>query len=161
MPAINGSQSCDSSGASLMQESLKIKNNLSNHNIEVTSNLELIGERTVMIGEQIVNLEMTTMKIVVENQRLLNNLPPRAYINFSVLATRAIKADIYNKLIVGIDQGYIHSGHQLGVIQSIIEKYEDMNDLYLEYLTTTWTLVSFMSDNVEMSAYITSLFPNN
>jgi len=155
------STSCETNNGAVLLESKKIAGNLSSTYTEVTSNIEIIGERILYIRDRISNLRDTSIRLVVENQRLLNNIPPRAYINFSMLVSKAIKADIYNKLIVKLDQGYIHTGHNMGIVQTIIEKYEDMNDLYLEYLTDTWTSVMFMSDNVEMSSYVTSLFPNN
>ncbi len=153
--------SCSDGSGQLAQEALKIATNLSNHYIEVTSNLEVIGERTIHIKDPLTNLRDNVLRLVVENQTLLNNLPPRAYITFSILVSRAIKAHIYNQLIIKLDQGYIRTGHQMGIVQSIIESYADMNEMYLEYLTTTWTSVTFMSDNTEMSSYISSLFSNN
>ncbi len=157
----NDESSCSSVGGSMLQEANKIKRNLDTVGVEVTSNIEVIGERIIYIRDPITNIADTVMRLVVENQSLLNNLPPRAFINFSILVSRAIKADIYNKLIVKLDQGVIHNGHQLGVVQSIVDKYEDMNEMYLEYLTGTWTSVAFQSDSTEMASYVTSLFGNN
>ena len=152
---------CDNTSNSLLQEATKIMTNLDNSSIEVTANLEIIGERIIYIRDHISNIRTTAMRLVVENQRLLNNLPPRAYINFSLLVSYAIKADIYNRLIVKLDQGYIKTGHNLGIVKDIINEYADMNQLYHEYLTTTWTSVMFMSDSAEMNSYVTSLFGNN
>ena len=154
-----GESTCSSSG-DLMQTANKILDNTRMVAIELTSNIEMIGERIVYIRDNITEIRDTVLRLVVENQSLLSNLPPRAYINFSMLCSRAIKADIYNRLIVKLDQGLIHTGHQLGIVQTLVDNYSDMNELYLEYLTDTWTSVVFMSDSTEMNSYVSSLFGN-
>jgi len=157
----NSNSACENSGSSALQESLKIKNNLGTANIEVTSNIEVIGERIIYIRDDITNLYDTTLRLVVENQRLLNNLPPRAYINFSILCRYAVQADIYIKLVEILDNGYIKTGHQLPFVERFVSKYEDSEQLYMEYLTETWPSVLFMSDSTEMNSYIQSIFSNN
>jgi hypothetical protein len=138
-----------------------MENNLSNHSVVLSSDLEVIGENTVYVHENLPNISTLLMEVMLENDRNMNNINPRSYIPFSRLCELAVKAYIYNTLIVSLDKGYIHTGHDLGMVKQIITSYEGANLEYEEYLTNEWAKIAYMNDPLLMSGYVQSIFNNN
>jgi len=62
------------------------------------------------------------------------NLNQQALPVLRKLAVAAVKAYIYNLLIIRIDQGELESGQQLGIIKELVSSYSDQNDVYSELL---------------------------
>jgi len=129
--------------------------------VDVTANLSIVGERTIHIMENISNLNSLILKVMIENQNLMNNLNTRAYMIFAKLALLAIKADIYNRTIIEMGSGKLEYGQELGIIKSKIEEYSDANEQYLEYFENKWRKTTYFTDDVKMNNLVTTLFPNN
>lgn len=71
------------------------------------------------------------LKCRLEYDKDFTNLTPDAVLQLSELGVCACKAYIYNKLVVKLDQGAIHSGQEIGRIREIIDSYADQNERYL------------------------------
>ena len=119
----------------------------------LTSRIELISDNTVIVMEPAILLSMAVIRCTVENNNNLTNISPRAYHKFAKLVVLAVKAYIYNEMVVKLDKGYIYSGHELSIIKDIIDGYGDANELYIEYLTTVWNKVAFMNDAVAVDSF--------
>jgi len=143
--------------SSLLDAAAGMMDGLDNLDIVQTSRLEVIAENIILVQE--FNLPITTgmIRVVVENDTNLNNISPRSYISFSKLVVLAVKAYIYNIMVVRLDKGYLYSGHDLGVIKDIIDGYSDANEMYLEYLEGKWKKVAFMNDDVSKDRFIKSM----
>lgn len=139
----------------------KINNNISHPTPYSNAYLEVIGDNVVKIHNHQDTYSDMSMSVLVENDSQLNNINPRTYPSFSKLATLAVKAFIYNELHVKLDKGYIHAGHDLGVIRDIVDSYSESDFEYREYLTGTWAKISLMNDSRQMDNYIMSAFPNS
>lgn len=119
-----------------------------------STNLELIGNNTILVHDNIFGSVNGYIRVMVENARDMSNLKPRTYHNFSKLCIHATKAYIYNTLITEIDKGIIYGGHALTRATEIIESYSDALNDYNEFLETTWRKTAFMNDSVRYSSFI-------
>ena len=62
------------------------------------------------------------------------NLNTKAIRPLALLCVTAVKAFIYNKLIVNIDAAYLEGGQELGVVKDIVSSYSDAMSQYQEQL---------------------------
>jgi len=122
-----------------------------------TTNLELIGPNSILVHENISTAINGQLRISVENDNNLRNIKPRSALAFSKLVLLAVKAYIYNELVISVDKGFIYGGHDLNKISDTIDKWEDAWDEYDEYLRETWSKVSFMNDSVAFNRHIKSM----
>ncbi len=111
-----------------------------------TAECIVVGHNVVMIRNHLRTAAMTQLKCRVENDQNLANLPLTVFPIFSKLCIFAVKAYIYNELIIKIDAGVIHRGHQLGVFKNTVESYADANENYATCRDEEWGAVTVMAD---------------
>lgn len=125
-----------------------------------TATLELIAENTFMIKDNTI-LPMTCyLRCIVTQDQNLSTIRPRYYVQFCKLVEYAVKAHIYNNLIVSLDEGYMKGGSELGVVKNIIEGYADMADMYDEYLVK-WAKILVLNDRESKTRTIRSMISSN
>jgi hypothetical protein len=108
----------------------------------------LIGENVVMANILMQSMFNMHLRCVLENDEAFNDLPKPLYKVFSKLCELAIKAYIYNQLIISLDMAYLHGGQSLGQFSNIVQEYADSNTLYEEYYEEKWKAASYFSDPV-------------
>lgn len=108
--------------------------------------IRLIGENIVMADALFPFNRSLYLKCTLENDYEFNNLPKTAYPRFSKLVELAVKSFIYNSLIIDLDSAKLSGGVELGTFLSIIEGYADSEEMYEDYLTTTWSKVAILAD---------------
>ena len=64
------------------------------------------------------------------------NMNSSALDSFADLVVCAVKAYIYNKLVISIDRGWVEGGSEIGTIKQIVDTYSEMNERYKELLTS-------------------------
>lgn len=143
-----------------LSSAMNMMNNLGTENVVQTARLEIIGDGIVLVQDPTIHLVNGVLRCIVENGKNMENLNPRSYLAFSKLCILATKSYIYNSLLIKIDKGYIYGGHELGVIKDVIDSYNGAEELYQEYLNTTFRKVAFINDSDKMSRYITSMISN-
>jgi len=119
-----------------------------------TSRVSLIAENTILINDGIMIPSNSFLRCVVENDDQLNNLPLRSYRYFSNLVEYAVKAYIYNALIIEMGSGELRYGQELGVFKEIVASYADANQNYLDYLKDKMESTLFMSDETSYTRYL-------
>jgi hypothetical protein len=124
-----------------------------------TSRLEVVGHNTVLIYDYLTSILDNVMLVTVEVNDNMSHLNPGTYPAFVKLVILAIKAYIYNYMIIKLDAGYIYQGHELGIMKEYVERYESANEEYLEYLNIIWRKVAMMNDPIAMSDYVRAMFP--
>lgn len=104
--------------------------------VQVVSNAltYLVGENTVLIKDTVIIPATMHLRIMVENDENFNHIPPSMYPDFHKFITLAVKAYIYNTLIIESDSVFINSGGQMNKMQEILESYADAEELYNEML---------------------------
>lgn len=110
------------------------------------ANVELVAHNTVVVRDMNRVTSTYMLRCVVSNDGDFNNLHPRSYMHFAKLVEFAVKAWIYNNLVVQIDNAYLSGGQELGVVKQIVEGYADAEENYQTYLKEVWAKVAFMND---------------
>jgi len=145
------------SNNSVMNTADRIGNSVSPSSILNNTHLELVGYNTVVVYANYRVLANFGLRAVVENESNLNNIQPRSYKNFSMLCTLAVKAYLYNKLIIPINSGMLTGGQELGMFKSILEGYSSAEEEYRTFLKEVWGSVAFMNDNTRYARYLGSM----
>lgn len=139
----------------------KMSDNHMAANVVQTSRLEVVGENRVLVQDPTMIFTNGILNCTIENNTNMENLNPRAYLGFSKLVTLAVKSFIYTYCRVKINQAYVYGGHEISVVTDIVDSYSDSEELYLEYLKTTWGKIAFMNQSNNMNKFVKSLFGNN
>lgn len=119
-----------------------------------TSKVQLIAENTILITDGINLPNESFLRCVVANDENLAGLQMRSYRYFAQLVEYAVKAYIYNQLIIDIDVGELRYGQNLGVFKEIVASYSDANQNYTDYMSTTMEKVLFLNDEMTSARYL-------
>lgn len=118
---------------------------------------ELVSYNTVAVYANYRTLANFGLRVVLENDNNLANIQPRSYIPLSILTVHAVKAYIYNKLIIPVNSGYLSGGQDLGIFKSILESYSDSEENYRTYLNEVWGAIAYMNDTTRYNALLQSM----
>lgn len=94
----------------------------------------VVGDNTILIKDSIVQPSTMQLRVAVEQDIHLSNIQPPYFQAFYKLALSAVKAHIYNKLIIDQDTAFINSGGEMNKMRDIIESYADEEEKYEEQL---------------------------
>lgn len=119
-----------------------------------SAQVQLIGENVVMVRDQITLPPRSFLRCTIGNDEALSHLQVRSLIAFSKLVVLAVKAYIYNELIITLDQAKLQGGQELGAFKTLVESYADANELYQTFLAEHWTKVAFMNDRESYSRFL-------
>jgi hypothetical protein len=111
-----------------------------------TARVDLVGTNMVRITDRRRFQQAYVLRCYVVNDHYLENIDPRNYISFTKMVILAIKAWIYNKMIMEMGDHYLQRGQQLGVFKDIIDKWETAAEEYTTFLEGDWAAISMMSD---------------
>lgn len=126
-----------------------------------TSRVQLIAENTILIRDGINIPNESFLRCVVASDENLSGLPMRSYRYFARLVEYAVKAYIYNELIIDIDVGELRYGQNVGVFKEIVSGYSDANQNYLDYLGSTVEKVLAQSDDERQLRHLKLLLGGN
>lgn len=121
--------------------------------MNATARVDLIGPNTVMISDTNQWPYDSALRCYVENDPDLTTMPPPAYLKFAQLCEYAIKAYIYNILVIRINSGELQGGQELGRFKEIVDQYSDANELYKTYFNDVWREVQAYSDPMTARDY--------
>lgn len=142
----------------LMSATSDLYNAVSQMPIVQSADLQIVGDNTVMVRDDVVHLHDNLALIcLIENEAGLQNIAPQTYPIYAELVEYATKSYIYNSLIIELDRGYLMGGQELGKIQEIIEDYADAEELYRETLMERWRKASFMNDRYRTNRLIRTM----
>lgn len=110
------------------------------------ADVTLVGENTVLVKDQYIRPGDVWLRCLVSNDPELNNISPASYHNFSEMCVLAVKAYIYNHLVIPMDEGQLHAGMQLGRFREIVDGYADANELYQTFLNEKWRVTAIHND---------------
>lgn len=124
----------------------QLVNSVSGPQINSTDQVSLIGDNVIMVRDAIQMYGGVNLECFVEHDKTLANLNPRSYQVFTELVILAVKAYIYNKLIIQMDMGFIHAGRELGVMRDVITGYADSHEMFMEKMRTDWPRINYLND---------------
>ena len=146
-----------SSKNSLNMHVNKLVDSLSGTYMEMTNRIGIWGPNTVHVRERMAIEDRMVLHCVVSNAQHMSNLPPRAFLAFSELCILAVKAYIYNTLVLRLDTGAIRGGVSLGKISDIVNEYADSAELYDLYLKEKWAKKAFTADPIRNEKHLRRL----
>jgi hypothetical protein len=122
-----------------------------------TATCDLVGYNTVVVRDNQRLAANYSLRCIIANDSNLANINPRSYIPFAKLCELAVKAFIYNTLIIKIDQAYLSGGQDLGAMRNYIEGLSDAEQMYQTQLSDVWRNVAFHNDQPSHERFIRSM----
>jgi hypothetical protein len=113
-----------------------------------TAKVALVAENTILIRDIITMYPNCYLRCILANDSELANINHRSYPAFTKLVEYAVKAYIYNKLIIEIGEDELRGGQALGVFKTILDSYADAEQNYQDYLKTVWTKTAVANDQM-------------
>ena len=138
----------------MMNVASRIGSSASDISMISNTHLELVGYNTVLVHANMRQLLNVGLRVVVENDSNLQNISPRSYKALSYLCVLAVKAYIYNKLIIKINMGYLQGGQELGQFKNLLDSYSEAENEYRTYLQEKWRSISMMNDTTSYHRYL-------
>ena len=135
-------------------------NNVSAFVFDSVAKLDVIGPDEILVYGDTSSWEEMTFKFILNYSSDFNEVKPFNYPKLSKAVVLAAKAVVYNELIVSKGEAYLFNGSEMPIIDSIIEKYEDAYDDYIEMQPTVKKIL-FMNDAVSMDRYLKLMIHNN
>lgn len=119
-----------------------------------TASAELVGYNTVLIRDSQRVTSSYMLRCMLANDSNLGNINPRSHIAFANLCVLAVKAYIYNKMIIRMDQAFLSGGQELGAFKNYVEQLADSEEMYSTYLRETWSSVAFHNDQQSFERFL-------
>lgn len=111
-----------------------------------TSRVSLIAENTILIRDGLLLPPNAYLRCILANDENMSHLQLRSYSYFAKLVEYAVKAYIYNELIITVDEAQLRYGQAVGAFKDIFSSYADAEQNYQDYLKQTWEKVAMMND---------------
>ena len=121
------------------------------------AHMEIVARNTIAVYANYRTLANFGIMVTLENDSNLGNMQPRSYNALGRLCELAVKAYIYNKLIVPVNSGYLSGGQELGVFKSVLESFSDAEENYQTYITEVWGKTMFFNDTTRTNKFIASM----
>jgi len=155
-----GSSSSGSGSSALVSQAMSNLNAVSTGGTpSIETNVRLIGDNTILIVGDYINIGDIVVRCVVGNDAQMSNLNPTAVPAFSELVVMAVKAYIYVNKVIPMDKNQLYGGMTLGSLKDVIDGYSEANELYKEYLRDTWKVISYMDDTESFHRTLNALMP--
>lgn len=114
-----------------------------------TAYVTLVADNTVEVTNMNRVPGICYLRCLVSHDPNLANIPPHYYDKFTELVILAVKAYIYTRTIIPLDEGAIRGGASLGRIREIVDSYADSNQMYKEYLRDNWRKAGVMANTAQ------------
>jgi hypothetical protein len=148
-PAINNECSSDVLGVAA-----RVGNSFSSVPIMSNATAELVERSTVVIRDSSHPNYYYVLRCVVGNEQNMENINPRSWHVFCKLCELAVKAYIYNTMLIRIDQAFLSGGQELGAFKNYVDGLADSEEMYQTQLREVWQAVNFMNSATNYSRFI-------
>jgi len=128
--------------------------------VDNTVRAYLINRHTISIDEEFFSIQDAQVELTLAYDNRMKAIMPSSYPILAKAFILATKADIYNELIIPLNEGALYYGHDLPSLKSIVDEYADSRELYDEYMKETVAGVLFMSTDEVATEWVTGLLPN-
>lgn len=119
-----------------------------------TSRVQLIAENTIMIKDGVMLAPNSFLRCVLADDDNLSGLQLRSYHAFAKLVEYAVKAYIYNELVILVDTAELRYGQAVAAFKDVFMGYADAEVNYEDYLKNTWEKTAFMNDNESLKRFL-------
>lgn len=120
--------------------------------------IQLVGPNTIFMESRTISGRLF-LRCVLDNDKDLGNISPRALVVLEEMAVNACKAFIYTNQTIRVAESAIIAGVSIDKFASIIDEYADAMELYKEH-RKVWRKVSLMQDRVTQNRNIRIITPS-
>ena len=110
------------------------------------ADVEVAPGNTLIIRDQLRIPGAYQLRVMVGNEKNLNNIPRRAFLDFAALCIKATNLYIYNELRIKLDQGYLLGGQEVSSVKNYIDSLSEVATEYNDMLKKDWRAIAIMSD---------------
>jgi hypothetical protein len=111
--------------------------------------VSIIGDNTILINDiQGINNNMW-LRCMVTHEPNFANIKPPFYRKFADMVVLAVKAAVYNKLVILLDEGQIKAGASIGRFREVVDGYADANQMYKDFLHDKWRVTAVVNDTAK------------
>lgn len=118
-----------------------------------TTRADLISENTILIKSGNMLTAATFLRCILAEDENFSNIPISIYREFAKLVEFAVKAYIYNQLIIEIDTAELRFGQAVGAFKDVFSGYSDAEQNYQDQLNLWWK-VRGMADHEALHRHI-------
>lgn len=122
-----------------------------------TARVQIIGENRVVVKDISSIPSNIYLRCSIANDDQMSHIQPRSILHFKNLVTLAVKAFIYQKIVIDVDEGYLKGGAEIGRFKDVLDTYADSEELYQTYLVEKWQKVAFMNDHEAYHRFLKSM----
>lgn len=116
--------------------------------------IRLIAENTILITQQPSLPSQLTLLCYVGYDTDMNLIRSTTQEHFTQLVEYAVKAYVYNKLVIEVGQGELSGGLELGQFKQILDGYADAYENYKTYIKEVWRKVMIMDDSTARERHL-------
>lgn len=128
-------------------------------NAQTTVRAYLVNRHTVSISNEFFSND-GYLELTLAYDERMKEIMPNSYPVIAEAFILATKADIYNELVITMDEGALYYGYDISSIRTEIEKYSDARELYEAHKEETVAKVLFMNSDDTMTDWVQMLMPN-
>lgn len=110
-----------------------------------TSYLNLVAHNRIMARYIYRPYRIAFARLRLGSDNALSHLRPQAIPDFAQLCVLAVKAYLYNHLVIKMDQGQLSGGQMLGAFRDVVSNWADTDEMYREALIR-WRKISVFND---------------
>jgi len=111
-----------------------------------TAYVQLLNHNTVLVNDSNQVMGDAALRCTVSHEPNFNDIKQPYYRDFGEMVVLAVKAHVYNTLVIDLDEGFIRGGATLGRVREIIDGYADANTMYNEFVDVKWAKLAILMD---------------
>lgn len=112
-----------------------------------TARCDLVGTNMVRVSDPRRFQRGYILHCHVADDQYLENISPRTYAPFADMCILAVKAYIYNKMIIEMGDYQLQRGQQLGIFKDVIDQWSEASKEYFEYVNNDWVALAHMNND--------------
>lgn len=146
-------------GNDLMTAASQVMNSVGSIPNMSTARVDLVGYNVVRVTDHQRLQTGYLLRCYVTNDNYLSNIVPRAYPKFAELCLLAVKAYLYNKLIVTMGDHFLQRGQELGIFKEVVSGWQEAAQQYKDYLRDEWAVVAYTMDEDAYTRFLQYQIP--
>lgn len=111
-----------------------------------TPYVKIIGHNTILVEDSKGRYNDGWLTCQLTHEPNFGNVQPAYYNKFGEMCVLAVKAEVYNQLVIDLDEGQLKAGMSLGRIREIVDSYADAEQMFQDFLRDKWKVSSIMND---------------
>jgi len=148
-------QGCGNAG--VLTAANQLMSSMTNMPIVETARVSLVNTNVVLVEDQIRIPDRVFLRCRIAHDSEMQNIQPASWGMFSELCVFAVKAYIYNQLIITVNQGQVLGGYEIGEFKSQLDNFADADELYRTHLAEKWYKTSKFNSQLSAVRHVRNL----